>query len=232
MRYRPLLSVVLLGLLGCTSYEYEEEIFLNVDGSGRVRVSGSRAFLESVDSLYRGELESIETSLSQQGFEVDSVRETRRDARAFIHVQGGFSEWNQLCSSPLFASRDCGLARDDDGLTVNMTIRESGGVPTSVAPDAPVAVRFHFPSAVRFHNSKTGIERGNIIRWQRSAEQHFGGSELYIEARFEQRSILRTTAVILGTAFGLVVVTVVVALSWIYLKGRRQLAADAGNSIH
>ncbi len=218
---------VALALGSCTTYEYEEEVFLDVDGSGSLRISGSRAFLGAVDPRFDGELSSITRAFTEPAFAVDSVRQTRRDERAFVHVQGSFRDWNELCGTWWFRERDCRLDVSDDALSIHMAIRGESRRPDTVAPDAPVAFRFHFPSTVRFHNSGNEIERGNIIRWERTAEEYFAGRPLTVEARFEQRSVLRTTAVILGTALGLVIFSVGAALVWTLRVGRRQLAEDA-----
>ena len=90
----------------------------------------------------------------------------------------------------------------------------------------PLALRFHFPSSVSFHNSPDGIERGNIIRWERSAEEHFGGEDFIVEARFDKRSVLLTTAAILGAAFALVIFAGARAGEGRGRGGRRERARD------
>lgn len=214
---------------GCVSYEYEEEVYLNVDGSGRLRVSGSSVILESLYDAPGGSASSMRPLFESLNFELDSVRTTERQGRRFVHVQGRFEDWNDVCGLPAFRERECHLDVDVEGsleLSFALPSPESV-VPRDVPPDAMLAVRFHFPSPVRFHNSITGIERGNIIGWKRTVSEHFRGETLEVYARFERRSVLATTAVILGTAVGVVLLSVTVALLWIVRKGRKQLAREA-----
>jgi hypothetical protein len=217
-----------LALPACTSYEYEEEVFLEVDGSGRLRVSGSSEILEVLHDLSEGGNTSSMTSRFEgPGFELDSIRETERDGRTFVHVQGRFADWNELCAHPAFAERECRLVVTDDELALTLTLPPpKGDVPEGAPPDATLALRFHFPSAVHYHNARSDIERGNIIGWERSVSEHFDADALVVEARFERRSVLATTAIILGTAVALVLFSVALALFLIVRKGRRELALE------
>ena len=239
----PLLLTLLvpwaLALPACTSYEYEEEVFLEVDGSGRLRVSGSSEILEAFHALNRlngadrGSASSMTSRFEGPGFELDSVRETEREGRIFVHVQGRFADWNELCAHPAFADRKCRLdVTDDDELELYLTLPvPEGDIPEGVSPDATIALRFHFPSTVRYYNSRSDIERGNIVGWQRTAAEHFDATELVVEARFERRSVLATTVVILGTAVVVVLFSVALALFLMVRKGRRQLALEADGAL-
>lgn len=228
-RLVTLLVSCALTLAACTSYEYEEEVFLEVDGSGRLRVSGSSEILEVLHDLSEGAGTSSMTSRFEgPGFELDSVRETERDGRTFVHVQGRFTDWNELCAHPAFAERECRLdVTADDELELYLRLPQpKGDVPDEAPPDATLALRFHFPSAVHYHNAPSDIERGNIIGWERTVSEHFDADALVVEARFERRSVLATTALILGTAVGVVLLSVALALFLIVRKGRRQLALE------
>lgn len=218
---------------GCTTYEYEEEVFLAVDGSGRIRVSGSEEMLAAlhVDPAHPVTTATIAELFQGPGVEIDSVRETERRGRRFLHVQGRFDEWNHLCALPAFADRDCRLEMSDEELALYLTLpAPERGIPDRVPADAVLALRFHFPSSVRYHNSPRGIERGNIIEWERSPAELIDESELRVEARFERRSVLASTLVVLGTAFGIVAGAVGLALWLMVRKGRRQLALEGDSA--
>lgn len=226
-----------LASTGCATYEYEEEIFLEVDGSGRIRVSGSSEILTALHELDRTGASSTAAAMSSRfdapGLEIESVRETERDGRRFVHVQGTFAAWNGLCRHPAFAERDCRLeSTDDEALQLLFGLPASPtSLPDGVDDDAPLALRFHFPSTVSYHNSPGGIERGNIIEWERTAAEHFGGADLVVEATFERRSVLATTVVVLGMAIAAVVLSVALALFLMVRKGRRQLALEAADTL-
>lgn len=220
-----------IALHGCGTYEYEEEVFLDVDGSGRLRVSGSVPLLEAFH-VSDPSVSSMTAKFEGTGFELESVRETERDGRRFIHVQGSFADWNALCAHPAFTGRDCRLdASSDRELAIHLTLpTPDGGPPANVDADALLALRFHFPSTVSYHNSPSGIERGNIIEWERTVSEQFDATELVVEATFERRSVLATTIGVVGTAVGIVALAVALALYWMVRKGREQLALEADSS--
>lgn len=232
-RIAVLVLAIAPGVGGCVSYEYEEEVFLGVDGSGRLRVSGSSEILEALYGAPPGELRSMRSQFEGDGFEIDSVRETERRGRSFVHVQGRFADWNQACELPAFRDRECSLGVNDDGvLELRFALPSpQRTVPGGVPSDAILAIRFHFPSTVRFHNSSAGIERGNIIGWKRTVSDHFRGEALVVHARFERRSVLATTAVVIGAAVGIVLLSVTIALFLIVRRGRKQLAREADGSL-
>lgn len=219
-----------LALSACVSYEYEEEVFLRVDGSGSLRVSGSTEILES----FHGEPAtpaSMRSRFEGPGLELDSVRATERDGRRFIHVEGRFAAWNELCAHPAFVHRECQLEISEHELALHFTLpAPSDDAPPGIPPDARLALRFHFPSSVRYHNSERDIERGNIIGWERTVAEHFGAADLMVAARFERRSVLLSTLVVIGTAAGIVIASVALALVLMVRKGRRQLALEAANA--
>lgn len=223
----PLLAFALV-LSGCATYEYEEEIFLEVDGSGRLRVSGSREILSALHVAEGGSVGAMRARFEGPGLTIDSVRETERQGRRFVHVQGRFSSWNELCAHPAYRDRECLLQQNPDGeLDLHLNLPSPArSVPEGVPPDAVVAVRLHFPSKVSFHNSTGGIERGNIISWERRVDDHFDSTPLVVDARFERRSVLATTVAVLGTAIAAVLLSVASILLWMVRKGRRQLAAE------
>ena len=223
---------LLVTLSACTAYEYEyeEEVFLEVDGSGRFRVSGSSEAIGTVLPLARVSVETVRDHFDEPQVELDSVHETERDGRSFIHVQARFADWNRLCEHPAFSGRHCRLVIGPDVLEIESTVpgpRSPGRVPTD--PDASIVFRFHFPSTVAFHNSPNEIERGNIVRWQRSMGEHFAREPLVIQARFEKRSVLETTVMVLVAAVSLVVVAITGTISLMVRKGRRQLESDAAS---
>jgi hypothetical protein len=221
--------LLLLCLAGCTGYEYEEEVFLNVDGSGQLRISGSKEALGILLPLRDVPVDDVREYFDGPQMSLDSVRESERDGRTFIHVRARFSSWNRLCEHPAFSARHCKLVVGPELLELESTLPRPAGHDVPTKPDATMAFRFHFPSTVRFHNSPNGIERGNIVRWQRSMEELFESPPLVIRARFEKHSVLETTMLVLVVATCLVVISVATAILLMVRKGRRQLEEDAAH---
>jgi hypothetical protein len=206
---------MLLASGGCATYEYEEEIFLEVDGSGRIRMSGSTA---AIETLHGRRAEAAESLF--EGIEVHSIRETMREGRKLVHVEASFPDWESLCRVPAFRERSCRFTRGESDRELELLVPAAPAV-APVDPEAPVAFRFHFPSAVRYHNSPGGIERGNIVSWKRP----FGGSPLEVHARFDRRTLLGERISVMGKALFLVVASIGSALLWMRRKGRRELEA-------
>jgi hypothetical protein len=217
--------LALIAASGCATYEYEEEVFLEVDGSGDIRMSGSEA---AVEALHHVDADHAASLFEADGVQIVSVRETERDLRKFVHVEARFAEWEDLCCTPAFQGRACRLVSGEDGLALHLSLpspRESA--PESLDPQAILALRYHFPSTIHYHNSPGGIERGNILAWKRTLREHFAGRPLDVEVRFDRRTILEATVSIVGLAFVLVAASLGSALVLMVRKGRRQLRAEA-----
>lgn len=220
-------AVVLLGASGCTRYEYEEEAFVEIDGSGSIRVSGSQEILEVLVGRPLDSVESLAALVTGGNVSLASARETERDDRRFFHVEGRFHDWNDLCRRPWFRDRRCRLRMEDEEIELLFSFpAPANPIPAAIDPEAVLAVRFHFPSTVHSHNARSDVERGNIVCWERKASEYFRGAPLEVEARFDRQSILSATVRVLLVAVALVAVTVLAALYLMVRRGRRQLATD------
>jgi hypothetical protein len=222
------LLAVLLAASGCTTYEYDEEVFLEVDGSGEIRMSGSTAAIEALHGLDEASAGSAKALFEGEGVEILSALETERDRRKFVHVQARFADWEKLCRIPGFHNRRCRLAEEEEGLALELSLPSpQAAAPEGLDPQALLALRYHLPSTIRYHNSPSDIERGNILSWKRTLKEHFAGRPLDVEVRFDRRTILAATVSIVGLALGLVLASIVTALFVMVRKGRRQLRAEA-----
>ncbi len=220
--------LVLLAASGCTTYEYEEEVFLEVDGSGEIRMSGSTAAIEALHGLADAGAERAEELFVGEGVELLSALETERERRKFVHVQARFSHWEKLCEVPAFRDRGCRLAKGEEGLALALSLPSPrAAAPQSLDPQALLALRYHFPSTIHYHNSPGDIERGNILSWKRTLREHFAGRPLDLAVRFDRRTILAASARVMGLALSLVVASIATALWVMVRRGRRQLRAEA-----
>jgi hypothetical protein len=212
---------------GCTAYEYEEEVFLEADGSGRMRMSGSKEILEAVHHLDRADVSTMRSRFEGTGIEISSVRETERDLRRFIHVEARFENWNRLCLGAAFHRRTCRLEIGDDELALESSLSPPARNVPGIPPDAILALRFHLPGTVRHHNAPERIARGNILSWEISAGDYFRGGPLVAEVRFDRRTILRRTIWMLMAALGAVLTTVALSIYLMVRRGRRELERGA-----
>jgi hypothetical protein len=222
-----LILLVLFAASGCATYEYEEEVFLEIDGSGEIRMSGSTEAVAALHDLESTGLEPAKALFTGEGVTLVSSVQTERGGRKFVHVRARFSHWEDLCRLPAFRERGCRFAEGTEGLVLELSLPSPRmKLPESLDPQALLALRYHFPSTIHYHNSPGDIERGNILSWKRTLREHFAGRPLDLAVRFDRRTILETTARVVGLALGLVLTSIATALFVMVRKGRRQLRAD------
>jgi hypothetical protein len=222
----PLLLFLLLA--GCTTYEYEEEVFLKIDGSGEIRMSGSKEAVAALHGLDPATVESAEALFEGEGVQILSALETERERRKFVHVRARFSDWEKLCRLPAFRDRGCRLAKEADALELELSLPSPRTTaPESLDPQALLALRYHFPSSIRYHDSPGDVERGNILSWKRTVREHFAGRPFELHVRFDRRTILAATVRILGVSLGLVLASIGTGLVVMVRKGRRQIRSES-----
>lgn len=224
-----ILTILLLGALsGCTPYEYEEDLDLEVDGSGEIRVSGT----EELFRLLYGIDEDLDISAVTDRFEspeleVVSIERSHRRGHGYLHVRARFEDVRRLSDQAIFSGRRYRLESGDRYLDLTVDIRhvQKQDTPERLR-EGSFRFRVHFPSPVRHHNSDTGIERGNIITWEQSLSDHLAGEPLHIEARFERRTVLRVTLTLLAVALSVVVFVISASIFILVRIGRRQMASE------
>ena len=185
----PLVALLLAS--SCTSYEYEEEVFLDISGSGRIRISGSRAILSSLHGIEDPTVESLRAHFASAGLEPVSTLQTWRNGRAFLHLELRFASFPLLCRSAPFRERRCELSVSTEDQRLLLESPRPAGPPRGDVDRAGVlALRFHLPSTVRYHNSPTGVERGNILSWEQGVGEYFESAPFPVEVRYGLRSVL------------------------------------------
>jgi hypothetical protein len=211
-------------LRGCASYEYEHEIWLRVDGSGTVNVTGRPALWTAFKSLPldpQGDPDELKRKASElfarSGLSVKRVTLTTRrgqrylfvsaDLRVGVRREGGRLILDGSWQRPLDAL--AGGEHDREGL---------------------MAVRFHLPSKVYGHkNAAFGVERGNILGWPQETAAALDGGRLEFGAEMDERSILSSTVMLFVGAVVLAVLLLAAALWAVVRRGRRDLARSGGS---
>ncbi len=232
---RLLLLLFFAGLCtGCAEFEYEEDVHLGIDGSGEIDIIGARELFAALHGIGDpSDPDSVTVHSIRQFFhspelEVVSVRRFERKGRTYFRVRARFEDLNELARHRGFAGRRMRLERGES-LTLNADIEaveRSEGV-RDLPRDGLIAFRFHFPSPVLHHNAPGGVERGNIISWERPVSEYLEGEPLHLEARFDRRTVFTTTLILLATAAALVILVIGGSLYLMTRVGRRKLAADA-----
>ena len=241
-----------LFIASCTNplarqYEYEEQLYLAVDGSATVVVDASLPALvllrgASFDPSINGSTDraAIRRLYEGAGCPVDRVsRLWQRSGRRFAQIQISVKDLKSLASCQLLAWSTYSLTPhpgDAQQLKFLQTLGPSaGGDPGDVNWNASelVAFKVHAPSRVRYHNVKNpdgtdgSTTRGNILTWEQTLADRRAGRPQTMEIHMETTSILYTTLWLFGGAF-VAAVIMLVALIWLTVRrGRRQASPSA-----
>lgn len=225
------LASIACGNVIARKYEYEEEVFLGLDGSATVYVNASVPALVAlrgvnlpVDSRARLDRQVVKDFYESPVSRVASVTASRRENRRYVHLRLTVADIRKLSESKMFAWSQYGY-RETEGVYVYT--QKMGGVSSSdLARQAGwsgrelIAVRLHLPSKVTFHNSPSKtIERGNIVVWEQPLTERQKGTPLEVEARMETQSILVRTLALFGAMAVLVVITFI-AVIW-FVRSRK-----------
>lgn len=214
-------------------YEYEEDVYLDLDGSATVYVNAAVPALVAlrdaplpVDPAARLDRNDVRAWFQGPGARVASVSTSRREGRRYVHLRVETDDIRTLSQVAPFAWSAYGLVEKDGVFvfTQRMTVaagKDAGNV--GWKGDELVAVRLHLPSRVPFHNAPSRtIERGNIITWEQPLAARAKGEPLAIEVHLERDSILFQTLALFGGMAVLAIATLVFFIWWVGRKGKRQ----------
>jgi hypothetical protein len=210
-------------------YEYEEDMYLSLDGTATVYVNTSIPALDalrgtSLDTspTARVDRDAVRAYFTSPETHVAWVRTSRRNGRRFVHVRVDVDNVDRLADALPFAwsryalqprsdlfvyTQRVGAAAAKDVGSVGWTGREL------------VAFRLHLPSKITFHNSGSDIRRGNILVWEQPLRDRLHGAPLEIEARMETQSILYRTLWLFGATFVAVAVAFAAVIFWVLRRG-------------
>ena len=211
-------------------YEYEEEVFLQLDGSATVYINASLPALVALrgaslplDPGARLDRVAVREMYASPVTRVESVTSSRREGRRYVHLRLEVDDIRRLSEAAPFAWSTYRFVERPDRFEFAQHMGDAAGRDVGNvgwSGDELVAVRLHLPSRVDFHNSPSRtIERGNIIVWEQPLAERRSGAPLEIQARMEKESILvRTLALFAGMA--VLVVLTFIGVIW-FVKTRK-----------
>lgn len=229
------LTSIACGNVISRKYEYEEEIFLGLDGSATVYVNASvpalvalRGVQLPLDPRARLDRQVVRALYEAPISEVASVTTSRREGRRYVHLRVRVDDVRRLGELSPFAWSEYKYLEGDGQFEFSQTLRAAAGQNVgNVGWDGSelVAVRLHLPSKITFHNSPSRkIERGNIVVWEQPLAERQKGTPLEVRATMENQSILFRTLALFG-AMGVLVVLTFIAAIW-YVKTRQPGAVN------
>ena len=193
-------------------YEYEEEVFLALDGSATVYVNASlpalvalRGFTLPLDPAARLDRMVVRDLYTTPVSQVASVTASRKEGRRYVHLRLTVPDIRRLHEAAPFAWSTYQYLEGDAQFEFTQVMGAAAGQQVGNVGwegDELIAVRLHLPSVVDFHNSPSRkVERGNIVVWEQPLAERIKGMPLEIQARMEKESILfRTLALFAAMA--------------------------------
>ena len=231
-----LVLIAVLASIACGSvvarkYEYEEEIFLGLDGSATVYVNASvpalvalRGVALPLDPNARLDRLVVRDLYTTPVTRVESVTISRREGRRYVHLRLDVDDVRRLGEAAPFAWSTYQYL-EGEGDTYEFTQQMGPAAGQDVGNvgwegDELIAVRLHLPSVITYQNAPSRkVERGNIVVWEQPLAERRKGTPLEIQARMEQESILFRTLALFG-AMGVLVVLTFIAVIW-FVKTRK-----------
>jgi hypothetical protein len=246
MRPRELRALALLlavlGAAGCQSlfrqYEYEEEIYVKLNGQATMIVNASIPSLVALRgfpldpapdaAVDREKIRALYESPVTHA-RVGSV--WRRNGRRFVQIRIDVDDIRRLGEAPPFAWSKYQFAPETDPTGEIYHYRQlmhaaAGKPPAGVNWNGTeiVAVRLHLPSRILDHNALQGIERGNILSFEQPLRDRLTGQPIEIDVRMQAQSILYRTLTVFGVALAAAVGLMAGVVVWVRRKGRAATA--------
>jgi hypothetical protein len=217
-------------------YEYEEEIYLSLDGSATVYVNSSLPALNALrgttfdaSPAARVDVAAMREYFSSPATRVVRVTSSRRSNRRFVHVRLDVPDITRLGGAAPFAWSTYRFARDGDLFKYLQTVGAAAGKDVGNVGwngNEVVAFRLHLPSKIRYHNTNRDVGRGNILVWEQPLSERLRGVPVELDARMDAQSILYTTLWLFGITFLAVAVVFCAVIWWVMRRGRK--SAEGG----
>jgi hypothetical protein len=219
-------------------YEYEEEIYLSLDGAATVYVNSSLPALNALRGTAfdtspadRVDTAAVRTYYSTPATRVVRVTQSRRNNRRFVHVRLDVDDITKLGDVAPFAWSKYQFRRDGDQFKYLQAVGPAaakyvGNVGWNGSEI--VAFRLHLPSRIRYHNTGGEVGRGNILVWEQPLAARLRGEPVVrdltsgvgvLDARMDAQSILYTTLWLFGTTFVAVAVVFGGVIWWVTRRG-------------
>ena len=213
-------------------YEYEEEMYLSLDGTATVYVNASVAALDALRGAsfdlrpnVAVDRNAVRDYFSSPQTHVTRITPYRRSNRRFVQVGVDVADVTRLGEAAPFAWSGYRFTREDNLYVYRQTIgasarKDVGNVGWSGREI--VAFRLHLPSKITYHNAGAdNLKRGNILVWEQPLADRVKGEPLTLDARMETQSILYRTLWLFGATFAAVAVSFALVIWWVLRRGGR-----------
>jgi len=240
-------TAALVATLGCRNpfgreYEYEEQLYLSVDGSATIVVDSSVAALVMLRQVPLDP--ALSTAVDRERvaalFRADGCDDVRvgqpwvRNGRRYVQVTLSVADVALLTRCGPLSWSTYSLQRDGEQLRFVQDVGPSagngdGGVRWSGAE--LVAFKLHAPSRIYFHNVKRledgtngEPDRGNVLTWEQTLADRRSGKPLHLEVQMGASSILFRTLWLFAGAFAAALVVLASLVWWTVTRAKRRQA--------
>jgi len=222
-------------------YEYEEELYLSLDGSATLSVNASvpalvalRGIDLNVSSRARFDRDRLRAFYEGPGATLTAVSSSRRHGRRFVHVSIDVADVRSLQRLAPFAWSSYRFDRDGDLYEFKQTVGApaSGKAVGDVGWDGSelLAFRLHVPSKIAYHNTPSHeTKRGNILEWEQALTDRLQGTPIDIQVQMETQSILARTLLLFGSTIVAAILTFAAVIWWVSRRGRDSEIAESSS---
>lgn len=216
-------------------YEYEEQLYLAVDGSATTVIDASIPALVALRGLPIDPSPRVQVDRDQirRLYSVAGCSDVRvgqpwiRRGRRFVQIRVSAADVRQFHACAPLAWSDYVFQNDGDLIHYRQTVgRAAGGDPGAAGwtGDELVAFKLHLPSRIVDHNVKRiedgsngTIERGNILTWEQRLSDRRAGTPVSIDVHMGAESILYRTLWLFAGAFA-AAVAVLATIIWVTMR--------------
>jgi hypothetical protein len=222
-------------------YEYEEQVYLGVDGDAQVVIDTSMPALVALRGVPIDPSPRVPIDRDQvrRLFAVSGCANVRvgqpwiRRGRRFVQIRVSGKIADLRTCGPLAWST---YTFERDGNVIHY--QQNVGAPAAGNPGAVnwdgselVAFKLHLPSKIIYQNVKRledgsngTTERGNILTWEQRLSDRRAGTPVNLDVRMDSQSILYRTLWLFAGAFA-AAVAVLVLLIWMTMRRAKRGAS-------
>lgn len=210
-------------------YEYEEDVYLSLDGTATVYVNGSLAALDTLRGASfdaspnaRFKRDDVRAFFTSPVSRVSSVTSSRRAGRQFAHVRVETADIRRLSDAPAFSWSTYRFALVDGAYEYRQKVgapvhdKVVGGV--ALKGNELVAFRLHVPSNIVGPPPSEHL-RGNILVWEQTLADRLQGRPLDLVVKMETESILAHALWLFAGSALAVIVAFSGVVWWIVRRG-------------
>jgi hypothetical protein len=236
MRLPALALLVAMAAAACgggilkPEYEYEEELYLSLDGSAQANVNASVAALVALrgadlnaDPRARVDRAEIRALFGGPGVKVSTPTFSRRDGRRFVHVRLNVRDLRELARVAPLSWSTYRFDRKADTFEYRQVVGASAAAASAAVGftgSELVAFRVHVPSEITWHNTPSHkVERGNILVWTQPLAERLKGEPVDLEVHMQPETILYKTLMLFASTVVAAAAAFALVIWWVMRRG-------------